>query len=77
MSIVTRFMKGKSVIYIAWNYKGTEKNFKGLHFNDRGSYVSLWTKLRQQYGNIFKSNKRREQTVGSIEYFLTRKTLTL
>ena len=40
VSQVVGYIKGKSAIYIARNYLGKRRNFKGQHFWARGYYVS-------------------------------------
>lgn len=40
VSQVVGYIKGKSAIYIARNYVGKRRNFKGQHFWARGYYVS-------------------------------------
>jgi hypothetical protein len=70
MSIVIGFEKGKSVIHIAGNYKGSGKTLKAYILMIEDSMCRLWTRTRQQYGNIFERNKRGEQTVRSSDHFL-------
>jgi putative transposase len=40
VSQVVGYIKGKSAIWIAWNYYGRQQNFTGQHFWARGYYVS-------------------------------------
>jgi hypothetical protein len=58
VSIVTGFEKGKSVIHFAGNYKGSGKTIKTYIFIIKDPLCQLWTRKRQQYGNIFENKKR-------------------
>jgi putative transposase len=65
VSAVIGFMKGKSAIHIARNYRGKRKNFTGQHFWARGFYVSTVgkdeTAIREYIRKQQEEDKRLDQ----------------
>lgn len=49
VSQVVGYIKGKSAIYIARNYLGRQRNFKGQHFWARGYQVSVHSETCQAW----------------------------
>ena len=59
---VVGYIKGKSAIYVARNFRGIKKNFKGESFWARGYYVSTIglddEAVRQYIENQYKEDQR-------------------
>jgi putative transposase len=62
---VVGFIKGKSAIWIARNFEGRQRNFRGEHFWARGYYVSTVGKddatVRAYIRNQESEDKRLDQ----------------
>ena len=65
VSAVIGYIKGKSAIYVARNYRGKKKNYAGQHFWARGFYVSTVgkdvTAIREYIREQQEEDKRLDQ----------------
>jgi putative transposase len=66
---VVGFIKGKSAIYIARNFGGRQRNFKGEHFWARGYYVSTVGKDEEVIKTYIKNQEAEDQRFEQMRLF--------
>ncbi|MHB1001172.1 MAG: IS200/IS605 family transposase [Armatimonadota bacterium] len=64
---VVGYIKGKSAIYIAWNYSGKKKNFTGEHFWARGYYVSTIGKDEQMIKEYVQRQQAEDKRIANLQ----------
>ena len=69
VSQVIGFIKGKSAIHIARNFKGNSKNFTGQHFWARGYYVSTVGKDETTVREYIKQQEQEDRRLDQLNMF--------
>jgi putative transposase len=69
VSAVIGFMKGKSAIHIARNYKGKRQNYTGQHFWARGFYVSTVGKDEATIREYIRAQQEEDKRLDQLTIF--------
>ena len=69
VSQVIGYIKGKSAIHIARTYLGQRRNFNGMHFWVRGSFVSTVGADEETVRNYIKTQEKDDQRLNQLGMF--------